>query len=351
MAYKYGNRRYTKTSYRSRSSRRPRGALSSARYSKSSYRSQLNNDAVKQLKVVQYPHSTLTTSPKIPDGGESTSIGMRRHMFQSITLKAGAKFMECYLLPNSFTPLTIYHVAADMVTAVGTPDVFTAGLHNIATVSGIGTPNLTNIDTEIGRWRCVSLGLRIRNTNSDTGDNGSWQACRLQLNPSANAYNATLDASGKVTSIHPAHAVWNAYPPQDRMSDLPSFNSGLVKDIDKHYFKCLDVSTNDHEFNHLEDVKIQKATGNWAVSTTANIGEEANSNQTIQGILDLNVDGLKIVIAGTESVSAFIFDVVLNCEYVPVSNSNSVRFCDECSFAPETFRKVRNMERLKYSKA
>jgi len=345
-------RRYLKrNSYRHRTSYRPRGALSSARY-KRSYRSVLNNDAVKQLKVIQYPHSTLTTNPKIPDGGETTSIGMRRHMFGAVTMATAAKFFECYLIPHLMDPFVVYEVDADGITQRGPgAHYFSTGILVNTPLGASGGAILENNQTEVGRWRCVSLGLRIRNTNNDTGDQGSWSAARIQLNKDASAYVASSTLTGQITNIIPEFGTWNQYPAMNKMPDLPSFNSGLVKDIDKHYFRCVDVSTNDHEFQLMTDMYLEKAGGTWTWGTAAQIGNGTYANAFTNAIIDHNMDGLKIVISGTQNVTSFVFDVVMNIEYVPYSTSNSTRFCDECAFAPDSFRKVRNMLRMKYSKA
>lgn len=345
-------------SYKGRTSYRPRGALSASKYRRKSYRTLQNNDAVKQLAVCKYAHSTATTNPKIPDGAESTSIGMRLHHFVPITYAAGATKLQISLQPNITCPLSYAQYTNLGVLVPASFNLYTPPFGRTPTNgagTGIGTEwGQWNIG-EIGKWRIVSLGLRIRNTNNDTQDNGSWTACRLPVLKNCTKYALSVDGGGNLLGIFPEPDTYYIEPSLAKMQEKPSFNSGLMKDIDKHYFRLLDCSTNDHEFIENSYVEFRTTPTVIAASTvtpiSAPVGIGAPSGYNgLETILDRSMDTMKIVVDGSEG-TALTLDMVMNVEYVPEAASNSGRFCDETAFAPGAFSKTRNMCRLKYSKA
>jgi len=303
---------------------------------------------MKQLRVIAYPHSTLTTNPKIPDGSETSSIGVRKHMFQAITLPTGSSRFFVALQPSLMTPLIVG--VGNGTTLVGDVTRFDTGIQSGLLSNGAGA-SADIQTTPISKWRLVSLGLRIRNTNNDTEDSGSWHAIRRQTNIDGAAHRVFTDGSGvNILGIAETTANVTGAPPIAGYSEKPSFVSGLVKDLGRHYFRLVDTSPNVHPFKIVDS--------SHKITFTTNLGagyltltNDQHSNDWFERTIDENMDSIKLVIDGADGKTSLLFDLVANYEYVPFPSDSSTRFMDECAFAPDMFRRVRNALRIKHSKA
>lgn len=344
MAYRrrYPTRR--RVSYRHRTSYRTRGALSSARYGRrTSYRTRLNNDAIKCLKVIQYPHSTITTNPKIPDGSKAATIGLRKHFFNSHTFADDG--MLIVLQPNMISPVAV----ADY-DAVGEDYSWKSSEGYRALLLGSdslteGATSLTITGDNVRQWRLVSAGIRIRCTNNDTQDSGSWKAARIPVTTAPTKYAVQTTGAPKqlVNLIPRVDTLPNTV---EDMSNQYSFTSGLLKDIGKKYFRLLDTAAGAHEWNECTGNVLEYGTAVVNGSTSA-----IDRTSTIGGLIDEQTDSVWIKITGVASVTSIIIDAVVNYEYIPFNESADARFMDETSFAPTAYERLKNSLRVKHTKA
>lgn len=335
-------RAYKRKSYISRTSYRPRAGLSTRRTMG------INNDANKQLLAIRYPHSNATTNPKIPDGAAMTSIGKRFHSFHTEKLSAVSNRFVVILTPCALSPLTIHEIATggNLIQSTMTPKAV-----DIMTMTSDDSATVFTGKMDLSDWRMVSLGMKIRCTNNDTQDNGSWKAIRRTIDNEQTKwkpYNAGSTGANVINGM-----IRDDVTPLTRdMAQTPSFNSGLLKDIDKHYFMCTDISVGAHEF-----VKPRNEVVFGCNSTIANGPVVLNNNTThnptfLEAVTDNQFNEIFVVIDGEADVTTISIDVVANYEYVISENAIALKqYEDECAFAPDTWQRQKQQLRLTKQKA
>jgi hypothetical protein len=257
--------------------------------------------------------------------------------------------MYIFMHSNYISPVTWYweYTSGDdegtAFTSLGGPSL---GNPPVDVLPGPGT-NI-EINHTVRSWRCINVGLRIRCTNNDSQDSGCWKAAR---------YQADSDTHGKVFRIvdDKINGFGLDFPNiktnAASLDAIPTFNSGLLKDIGSHYFQLRDNSPgSSHPWIWQERNFILGETAYVAGNNDLWYRIAADTNRTGNDLEDLNVDTMIIEIQGVGGVTSVALDMVYNWEYI-AGSPETTQFMDECAFAPTAYEKMKQRLRLTKFKA
>ncbi len=148
--------------------------------------------AMRQLQVYRYPFSVATSQPKIPDGCNTQTIGIK--LQKQFSQKSDG--MLFVLMPIYGLLLHVrYNRGEQNVLAGVNPPVVTSYVdHQIRHLDGIPSFDLPangqsfNNTSAYSAYRLVSAGLRLKLISNDNENDGYWEAIRFNNSELSNNY-------------------------------------------------------------------------------------------------------------------------------------------------------------------
>lgn len=212
--------------------------------------------AMRQLQVYRYPFSVATSQPKIPDGCNTQTLGIKLQK----QYKATSDAVLFVLLPvyGSLLRIKFKDLENDDVRVV----------HNVRHDDGIkpfemaedgGNIAFTHVDA-YSAYRLVSAGLRLKLISNDNENDGYWEAIRFNLNELSGHYHlSTLtdpaDAQGDVPigaeehigTFHVLDSFLNHLFNKSNWLNNPTYQMGKLKSLSQFEFR-LSPQVEEHEF-------------------------------------------------------------------------------------------------------
>ncbi len=316
----------------------------------------------RQMACIKYPHTGLTSTPKIPDGSQIFSIGTKIHQFNSYTLNDIENTVYVIMTPAS-------HLCCSVLSSTEIVNYWDdSGPHyDIGTATEVAGTNPLQFRTEcaqnaLHKMRIVSQGLKIRLTNNDNNNQGTWSAMRTPTPDGAIWWDnlvsqkagipATSNAGWQLNTIAPARIGWEGIL-NSTYANSPTFASGTLQDIGKQYFMLNDMSEGAHEFNNIfqsiasvsDKQAYQSVNGVWPTT-------QAQENNVFPDMmLDKAYDSIVIKIQGVGNVTNFILDAVQNIEYTVGIASTLYKHQTECFNSSGAARSARMAARRSNLKA
>jgi len=342
--------------------------------------SHLDNDAMKQLRMYEYPFSRATMTPKIPDGRATLSNGLRFKGSLAYTLGANvnATMDECWvaLMPGMTSCACVWSATGNLPDPVTHTGAFALRgvIPNRTYMEYTMTPSLevtpppgvsenghfTLIqDHNLTHWRQVSAAMRIKNLNNSDANEGWWEAVRTTIRSDGNYFSHDINpiANGKLnyTTFHPSEvmSVLNKINwPED-----PSYQTGRMIDLAKYEFQLRPTNT-DHEFKQLSNRYDVLRRG---LSTYLPYALE-NGNSTVPIELPVNTQGLDngkfcanhyddqydciVVHVMGHTATQLLVESVSNQEVLASSESSLIRYMSECADSGDNLKRVQRKNRV-----
>lgn len=263
----------------------------------------------KHIAVVKNPFSTATTTPKVPDGKVSSSIGARAQAVNQYSQNIGTAPMVFALFPGLTSALWV----ANMQAGSGSGGVvsYTQSFMDNGYISLGGTPSdsagaiATAVDMP-NRWRQVSLGLRLTLTNNSEDNDGWFEAIRLTPQYDEETFTLSWTTGDLNTANVGLMQNFNGSN-EDQWVNHVSFISGKLRDIHKHCFYSQNID-GCNDFNIVNDSYTIKTAavqvrGQFPTGTTKTEAKFLNSfeenKDLILSQIDKNFDIVLIRIHGT----------------------------------------------------
>lgn len=315
-----------------------------------------NNDVVKQLTVVANPHSTMTSTPKIPDGALTTSLGWRIHAFKEQAF-ATAK-MHIALFPALGQGCLMFNSTGATGYTITTTDLEGLPIQWPTTIS----LKETLIKPKLERWRIVSQGVNIKCTNSEDMDSGSFIARRAPV-PLGPAYwggvhtkLATGDTAQYFAGLVPKGDAWVSYFNEASAPNNVSFCSGRLKDLGKHYFQLQDVSPGGHPMVEVDNnVRAATSATNWSTTGVdaldAAVSLVERNRGCVEQLVDSKMDCIFITMSGVITDTTIAVDCVANVEFIPDPTDPRATLASECANGYSQWKSTQNKLRYKNRKA
>jgi len=256
--YAPGGARRKKTAYTKKVNKKAKPIIKSLRSvvnSKYIHTELINN----QLNVYQYPFSTATKYPKIPDGKEDFTIGLPFQFSQSIRLTENNNAIFI-LFPGMTDCCTVYSTEdgynitnpTNTVTHVSNAHMIQ---HVLPFLHNIENFTLDYSKTGYTKYRYVSLGLRIGVDSAYLNNGGFWEAVRIpfQENPGS-FFNVDLFDHGPMFNhITPSQKLLDIATNTKAFHQNPTYQSGSLKQLGNYEFRLFD-NCMEHDFVHIPRV-------------------------------------------------------------------------------------------------
>lgn len=233
------------------------------------------------------PFDNLFAQPKLLDGSETRSAGVRFRNVGNTTLPADGSAQLIILYPGFSYGLNWKPPSG----VVNTPSV---------NPSHLGT---TTLRADVRRVRLVSAGLKLSLENTSDDNEGNWEAVRVPVTLSDFNMLDNVDPTGSDFGVK----VINNFDITD-MANHATYQTGRLRDIHRFLFKLNSVDP-DHDFH-----AVNTLTGNVGTAT-ANVTLEQGLGQMLDTAFDM------IVIRMTGRVDAVTPSVI---RYDTVSNQEVV---------------------------
>jgi hypothetical protein len=237
------------------------------------------------------PFDSRFPQPKILDGGETRSAGVRFRSVGNVTLTSDGSANYFVLFPG-------FSYCLNWKTAAGAP-----AMHSIHP-SHLGS--LTSRQ-DVRKVRLVSAGLKLSLENTSDDNEGNWEAIRIPIDITDFEY---VDGAAQVAEdfglkLKTAFAVTD-------LANHSTYQTGRLRDIHRFLFK-LNSTDPDHDF-----CEVDKYTG---VGDPAwdNTVHSANLTAQLRSLLDSAFDIVVIKITGRVDAAApsvIRYDLVSNQEVV-----------------------------------
>lgn len=236
------------------------------------------------------PFDLSMTQPKILDGSEVRSAGVRFRNVGNVTLPADGSAQLFVLFPG-------FSYNLNWKTPAGT-----ASMHSIHPFH-LGNSTLRQ---DVRRVRLVSAGLKLSLENTSDDNEGNWEAIRIPVTMDDFVQTDLTNPTGQDFGVKLA----DAFDRTD-LANHSTYQTGRLRDIHRFLFK-LNSTDPDHDFTH-----VNQLTGNYG-------GIAAASGTAVQEIaqkslLDIAFDVVVIRITGRIDAtvpSVIRYDMVSNQEVV-----------------------------------
>lgn len=260
--------------------------------------------------------SNATAQPKILDGLMAQSLSRRLQNVISVRngdATLGRDIMHVILMPSLGVPLCFGNSAEGFTlrngsnvdpSFVGFPNQ-TVGIQMIDSLTGL--PVNFNQVTPLGQyklfqkapfstWRIVSQALRLELTNNDEQNEGWFEAVRMNWRRNNGDLQITqLDGSTSLTTtdfgVGPSPA-FLAYVKDLPLTEIPGYQSGLLKDIKKYDFQLHPKSATHDPIEMDRNIVLNEGSDIFAQSNSKNFsfGETNAANQIKDSYTDPNMD-------------------------------------------------------------
>lgn len=282
------------------------------------------SEAYKSCAVMRNPFSTLTTSPKIPDGSVNASLTMRDCVSSQYNSKRGQ--MTFVLYPGFHAHLAV--IQGDGVDTVVYNNHTSEG--NRRTTNKTNHPDQNPKSTLIelenspecpNQWRVVSQGLRLTLLNSSLNNDGYFEAIRLNPTYDDNDFSisAIAAADHRIQAGEQVYITPNVLSFENRIANPtavstgtsitsdsagtqskgknwanhPSYITGRLRDLHKYTF-LLKSQKDEHEFVKLEEIENIVLDSTIPGSSNDNLHAHSeiyrNANGSSFGYVDKSMD-------------------------------------------------------------
>jgi len=232
------------------------------------------------------PFDTRFPQPKILDGSEQRSAGVRFRNTGNVTLPADGTAQFFVLFPG-------FSYWLNWKTPAGAPSMHTIAPSHLAN---------TTLRNDVRRVRLVSCGLKLSLENTSDDNEGNWEAIRIPVTANDFGFLDTTNPSGEDFGVK----VVDTFERSD-LANHTTYQTGRLRDIHRFMFKLNSVDP-DHDFT-----KVNSFTGNTAGG--GGVTFETAMNQ----MLDTAFDVVVIRVTGRVDAvqpSVIRYDVVTNQEVV-----------------------------------
>jgi hypothetical protein len=347
------------------------------RYTKSRTPNRYKTDT--RLILYNSPFTVGYSTPKIPDGKTTSSLGLRQQtVFDAETTAAP---MNIFFYPGLFNGIFLdgYERTSNQgikpYSSEGMKITLPFGNNAQVEKMAFSPPN------DLDKWRIVSQALKIRLLNSMDDNEGWWEAVRYTLNPkdgakwlsmSAKPFSGTDDVMKTIGTTHVAvpDAESVLKVTDNGMMQHPSYTTGRLKDIHHVVFQ-LKPTNGDHDFvatdnNIVLDTPTLQGYSFQPESITA---VDANLQQVnaitpasaggvsipndgfddlIMSQIDTSYDAIRIVIHGrsaldSEQQTKVLMSLICNQEHVYHPSSTYAKFQTRSSNNKNLVDKRRSM--------
>lgn len=347
-------RKKTRTSGRTRPVRKtktaPKKKVSKPR------RSPMEAEAMRQLAVYSNPFSRATSDPKIPDGGTTLSVGVRDQQVLQLTNAPNQDVMHLILFPGLDSGLYTFRCAEADTTRVGASTHTRAGLlvpwqNSGRSATAAAATSTTWVDnSDVAAWRSVSTGLRLKLLNPVEEDDGWWESYRFKMPMTANQYSFVDADNGDTTDdlcLGPNANMVTNYLMDDIMVNNPTYQSGLLRDLDKMQFSTRPIGK-DIEFKHpAKDLIATGFTWAWNASLSEFVlaGGQGHATDFVRERIDSHHDCVYIRLhcrpnAGSTTGSRFLTHVIGNKEFIYEPDQREAQFHTDAHNAGAAFQRV-----------
>ena len=307
--------------------------------------------------IYRYPFSTATTTPKIPDGTAVPTIGVQYRSTHVVTQPNNGKQLV-YLFPGINSWGAVYDEHQNKQT-----NWFNASTTNEFIVKApeedtIPVNTLYHLQkspqNHIIKWRVVSAGLRVKNTNNDSQNEGIWEAVRVPL--TVNDVMVCISTGDKQGKVELHDVTTDRLRTNTNWQNDSSYQTGKIKDFGKYEFR---LKPNDRRHEWVEqpgeikfqlnvDTKEMRVGSSYIgkLDIQSDTGTDIQ-NQDLRNFVDLNWDALAIQISGNKGVTNCLFTTIINYELQLSSDSPLSHYASTCKYAPKQLEKMFNMYRTK----
>jgi len=189
------------------------------------------------------PFAKTKASPKIADGREFLSAGIRLQSVKEITCSSDANNPTMIaLFPGLSNAVWIINAGSE-----GIPMPFNNHLK--------GTTTAQEPTTKIAKWRLVSCGLRLQLLNNSDENEGWFECIRYQVYPKSTEALAITPKDGLLVIEGPSNTALPGYDAGGGAPNLcehPTYQSGKLRHLNRMIFKLL-ANTGDHEFINVDN--------------------------------------------------------------------------------------------------
>lgn len=336
-----------------------------------------------QIEVYQFPHSNATSQPKIPDGKSARSLGLSNqtagelialqspivgqgtsavgdgtiHILMYAGQNSGAVVLNTVGSSNPINGGGEYETqppTGEIMGWSGCPDTVFNGM------SAAAGGNLST-NFEFSQWRVVSQGMVLGLLNPAEEDDGWWEAIRVRDPLDSNDYQILPRDRDHLNNdsgtVVPKGKLSGDLMTRGDLPNTPSYATGLLRDIHKHYFQLL-PAYKDHDFlvqsddNTMagQDIALANTIGTAQTGryVSFNFGQDDAKNY-IKTKVDESFDMIYIRIHGRSATtpSRIHYNLVNNCEVTYAGNTIEARFMTPNLYAPDTYEKAKqNMMKL-----
>jgi len=331
-----------------------------------------NDDAKKQLAVMNWPHSNVTSAPKIPDGALTHSMGLKSHGYDSDTFGASSE-MFVLLWPGQSAFCGLYDTdltdaPSKIVPNTAVSNQFLNGrnpatsvdpLNDNVLVSTVEPKTNVTVTTKTAAWRGVSYGINIKLLNNDNENSGSFTARRFNVPKSVDLWNIYLTGNAAGALAGTPRALHGTVPrlkdilkrvsPTVTAANNNSFVTGKLKDIGKHYFQLNDQAVGGHDMIR-QDFDIGTSMVAMDVEGEYQLDPSAANNQPFSDqFLDDQFDMILIHMTGVAASNVAI-DCVANREFQLNALDTRKSTESECAIDYNGYKKMQNSLRFKNRK-
>lgn len=295
-----------------------------------------SNDESKNCQAVMIdPFSKATNVPSVPDGKMQLSIG-EKFQHRAEVVFGTEDTMICVFYPGLGNGV-LWHGIQGEYTGTGSATQWSTCMQPY---TSHGTWNLLrytdNTNTQTAQqaqnpqaqWRVVSQGLKLTLTNNSDQNDGWWECIRTTTNLDAIqwAFAQAVSGPGNGTPIAPNAATmvprydnWSTVY-QSNFADNPTYQSGRIRDLDKHTFmlKCVNDARTPIDskgtYNFLDNVLgatgnntrgegAQSMPGLQAYDGAFFLGDTANAGLFVNANVDESFDMVIIKLHGRPASS------------------------------------------------
>lgn len=301
-----------------------------------------------QLHVYQYPFSTRTKYPKIPDGKVDHSVGLNFAFSQNVKFQPTSP-VYIILYGGHTTCACIFNFITPPGANAPRPNIISYGKFVQYMIPRYEIPTqgttykLVFDQCGYSSYRYVSAGLRITADDGPWNVGGQWQAMRIPCNKLNRDFRYVYNQS---------HPDWNTVLPtgtfmtnvnNTRFEDNPTFQSGMLKTIDDFEFR-LKSQNLEHMFQGLPDY-LDLDNVNFNQNTTE-FGNEVIDGEDLQHNFDFTLDdNFDIVVVKIDSsghLDNISYQVTANIECVTNLVGQFGHFSTETINATDRFHRLKH---------
>ncbi len=329
--------RMKKSKYKKKTSSRKR---SSGNSDMSIYKSIAKELIKNQLHVFQYPFSTKTKYPKIPDGLVNDSVGLSFCYSQKVTYNPEHDLFFV-LYPGHTTCVACYQIEGEVLKILS----YGKFIQHLIPRMVLNDPGvqLHYDETGFSGYRYVSAGLRITTDQGDHINNGNWTAVRMTANELGRDFVYNWDQSDpNWNSLLPTSVLHNRV--DGNLENNPSFQNGLMKTIDDYEFRLRPVKM-EHNMVALPEI-LELDADKFTNATLEDINDNFDQQKLFKHCLDTAFDCIIIKINSSTgsplNLANVTYNVVANIECIPDSGSKFAHFATAGLHGASKFYKLQN---------